>query len=277
MPKLSIITVNFNNAEGLARTIESVLAQHYTNLEFIIIDGNSTDSSVEIIEKHETAISKWVSELDNGVYHAMNKGIAMATGDYVLFLNSGDCLYQATVLQDNDVHFTGADLICFDINVVAKSSNFIKQHPDTLQFSYLFANTLAHQSTLIKRSLFDKVGHYDESLTIVSDWKFFIHATVFYRCTYKSVHQVLSSYNLDGMSATAEGTFKRRSERKMVLKNDFSLFLKDYKDLEKLDSNRFVMLNELENSKSAQKINSFVLRVLLKIFRGKSLKDLDAN
>lgn len=274
MPKLSIITVNFNNAEGLQRTIKSVLEQQYENLEFIVIDGNSTDSSLQVIKEYEANITQWISEPDTGAYNAMNKGISLAKGKYVLFLNSGDYFYASEVLKENNFNFSESDLICFDIEVLGSGKSFIKKHPDELRLSYLFNKTFAHQSTLIKRTLFDRVGFYDESLKIVADWKFFIHATVHFRCTYKAVHNVLSVYNLDGMSATAKGTFTRRSEREKILNDDFSLFLEDYQNLKKLETNRFKILDELENSKFCQKINSGVLRFLLRVFRNKGVKNL---
>jgi glycosyltransferase involved in cell wall biosynthesis len=274
MPKLSIITVNYNNAKGLERTIESVVSQNYEDLELIVVDGNSTDTSVAILEENNLHITKWVSEPDTGVYHAMNKGIGMAEGEYILFLNSGDHFDHSNVLSSINHYLKNEELISFDIRVAGQGKDFIKRHPDNLTFSFLFEETLAHQSVFIKRDLFNKVGYYDESLEIVADWKFFIQAIARHDCSYKTIHETLTTYYLDGKSATAAGTFKRREEREKVLKNDFSLFYDDYIQLRKLDLNRFKMLEELEKSKPAQKINSLLLRVLLRIFRNRSLKDL---
>src|SRR5438552_2810029 len=92
MPQLSIITVNLNNAEGLEKTIQSVIRQQFSDYEYIIIDGASADGSVEVIKKFSDKISNWVSEKDSGIYNAMNKGIRLAAGNYLLFLNSGDTL-----------------------------------------------------------------------------------------------------------------------------------------------------------------------------------------
>ncbi|PKA82125.1 glycosyltransferase involved in cell wall biosynthesis [Ulvibacter sp. MAR_2010_11] len=273
MPKLSIITVNFNNAEGLNRTIQSVAEQDFSDLEYIVVDGNSSDDSVAIIKKHESVVSQWISEPDTGVYHAMNKGIGMATGDYLLFLNSGDHFYKVGVLSKIEKYLTAEDLLLFDIHVTGQGKDFIKKHPDSLRFSYLFEETFAHQAVIIKRSLFESVGLYDESYTIVSDWKFFIHA-VKQGASYKTIHEVLTTYYLDGMSATAEGTFKRRAERETILTTEFPQFYEDYKERELLKMNRFKALAELEKSKAGRKITSGVLRLLLRIFRNKSVKDL---
>ena len=98
--KISVITINYNNCKGLQRTLRSVLSQTYPILEYIVIDGGSTDGSVEEIRKLESNIDYWVSESDKGIYHAMNKGIRKATGDYCLFLNSGDSLHDVNTLSE---------------------------------------------------------------------------------------------------------------------------------------------------------------------------------
>lgn len=274
MPKLSIITVNYNNEDGLKRTIDSVRSQNVSDYEFIVIDGNSTDKSVTLIEENNTSISKWISEPDKGVYQAMNKGVSMAKGEYLLFLNSGDHLFSNRALSTSSDYLKDYDFICFDIECVLGKNRYIKKHPDSLDFSYLFSDTFAHQSTFIKRNVFENLGYYDESLKIVSDWKFFVQSIALHGCSYKAIHKTITTYYLDGISATAEGTFKRREERETILKNEFSLFYNDYMRLKLLDMNRFKMLNELEHSKPAKKINSFFLRILLKFFSNKSLKDL---
>ena len=97
--KFSIITINYNNVEGLRNTIKSVVNQTYTDYEFIIIDGGSTDGSVEVIKEYANIITYWVSEPDKGIYNAMNKGIEVANGEYLNFMNSGDCFYNNDVLQ----------------------------------------------------------------------------------------------------------------------------------------------------------------------------------
>lgn len=269
MSKISIISINYNNAIGLQRTIESVKAQNYSDMEYIIVDGGSTDKSVDIIKENEAFIDKWVSEKDNGIYNALNKGIQMATGDYLLFLNSGDHFYNSDVLNKNQYHIRGKDLIAFDIHVFGQGFDQINKHPDELKFSFLFEETLAHQSVFIKKSLFYKVGLYDETLKIVADWKFFIQAVVSHHCTYKSIHEVLSTYYLDGISSGAEGTFIRKNERKSVLKSEFSLFYDDYvnanKNQQLLNMNRFKMLQELEKSFFGRKFSSLVLRIMTKI------------
>ena len=96
--KYSIITVNFNNKEGLRKTIESVIHQTFHDFEFIVIDGGSTDGSADVLKEYHTQIDYWVSEPDGGIYQGMNKGIKKATGDYLNFMNSGDCFFAVDVL-----------------------------------------------------------------------------------------------------------------------------------------------------------------------------------
>lgn len=271
--ELSIITINYNNAEGLQRTICSVINQTFNNFEYIIVDGGSSDESVEMIKKYESSIDKWVSEKDNGIYNALNKGIQMATGDYLLFLNSGDHFYNSEVLYKNQYHIHEKDLIAFDIHLLGLEHDCIHKHPDELLFSFLFEETFAHQSVFIKRHLFDKIGLYDENLKIVADWKFFIHA-VASGCSYKSVHEVLSVFYFDGISSTVEGTFLRRKERDSILKSEFAVFYKDFVELRKLRMNRYKMLSEIEGTTFGKKIMSLIFRIYIIFFSKKKLKDI---
>lgn len=267
--KVTIITINYNNLKGLKRTMESVVNQTWKEFEYLVIDGGSTDGSPTYIESQNNKIDYWITEPDKGIYNALNKGIQKATGDYLLFLNSGDHFYDAAVLADNVQHLVNHDIIAFDIHILGQDYNFFRKHPDNLKFSFFFEDTFAHQSVFIKRSLFDTIGLYDEDLTIVADWKFFIHA-VASGCSYKSVHEVLSVYYLDGISSTAKGTFVRKEERQKVLKEEFSLYYDDYHQTKQnqilLNMNRFKMLLELEKTYLGRKFSSLTLKILSKIF-----------
>lgn len=180
---LSIITINRNNAAGLEKTMQSVLSQTRKDFEYVIVDGASTDASVAVIERLAPAFGdrlKWVSEPDKGIYNAMNKGIGMASGEYVYFLNGGDL-------------FTSPDVVDRVYAAVDQAEhpsilygNRIKVFPDghtvrdrfqagkEITFYHFYRSTLGHQTAFIRRSLFDRYGLYDESLHIVSDWKWFI-------------------------------------------------------------------------------------------------------
>lgn len=190
--KLSIITINYNNAEGLRKTMESVLAQTYTDIEYVIVDGASTDGSVDVIRELATRPTiKWVSEKDKGIYNAMNKGIRMATSEYIQILNSGDILFDANVTRRMMEQLE-------QINSQREESigilygNMIKEYPDGRRvkdscgsgdytpesFYYFYRGTLNHDCAYIRRDLFEKYGLYNEDMKICSDWEWYVRAIV---------------------------------------------------------------------------------------------------
>lgn len=187
MKKVSIITVNFNNLKGLQKTMESVFSQKYANMEYIIIDGGSTDGSKEFIQSHQDRLSYWYSEKDRGIYDGMNKGISKATGDYVLFLNSGDYFSCPTILNDvfNDKIFDEDLLIGRQLYIDKSGRKGISPKLRVSDFSitYFLSSTIPHQATFIKRNLFDKIGYYDISYKVSADWVFWIKAIVENKCT----------------------------------------------------------------------------------------------
>jgi len=222
--KLSIITVNLNNAEGLRKTIESVVSQTFTDFEYIIIDGGSTDGSVDIIKQYADRITYWVSEPDKGIYNAMNKGILQAKGEYCQFLNSGDFLYSNKVL--NDVFYpnftediiTGDMLKLFPDNITKldKGQAYARlQKGQNLTLYDMFYGTINHSSSFIKRELFNKYGLYDENYKIVSDWIFFLKTIGFAGIEVKYVNIVISCFDMSGISNT--NLALRNRERKIAL------------------------------------------------------------
>ena len=227
---ISIITINYNNHLGLECTVESVQNQTYTNFEHIIIDGGSADGSKEYLESQNDKINYWISEPDNGIYNAMNKGIKVAKGEYLFFLNSGDDFVNSKALQSIAQSLSGEDIIYFNINQV---SNFrkvkVKQVPSELSFSYLYHDLPPHQSTFIKKKLFNDYGNYDESLKIVADWKFLILALLKYNATYKHIDKVFTNFYLGGVSSNSESFKLMQAEREIVLNKEFPILLNDLK------------------------------------------------
>jgi len=254
-PILSIITINYNDKVGLERTLKSVVTQTYKAFEFLVIDGGSTDGSKELIEANKANINYWVSEPDKGIYNAMNKGILKANGEYLLFINSGDELFSPTVLEENIQFIHTEDLIYFNINVVGKQESFIKKYPSNITFSYLFEDTLPHPATCIKKSLFAKIGLYDETLKIVSDWKWFILALVKHNVNYKYYNTVFSTFYLDGISSQKESVTHLLKERNLVLNTEFPLFTEDTKSLIELRKT----VADFKNSRKTKWLTKFNL------------------
>jgi len=221
---LTIITINRNNAAGLEKTLKSVASQTCKEFEHVIVDGASTDASVDVIRKYAEGLGdrvKWVSEPDKGIYNAMNKGIGMASGDYIQILNSADCLVSddVTELMLRDLEKDGRPSILY--------GNLVKAMPDGSRkrdkglagketgFFDFFFGTMNHSSAYIQRSLFDKYGLYDESLKIASDWKWYMQAILYggEKPVYTDLDVTL--FDMTGISETNKEL--GRSERDKVL------------------------------------------------------------
>ena len=227
--KLSIITVNLNNKDGLQKTIDSVISQTYKDFEWIIIDGGSTDGSKELIEKYSDYITYWVSEPDKGIYNAMNKGIVKAHGEYLNFMNSGDLFASPTVLQVIFSKKQIADIIYGNVIICSphKRKTLKRFHSNHIYASDLYKSTINHQSSFIRRELFTKYGYYDEKLKIVSDWKFFFETIIIHNCSTNYVDIDIAVYNLDGISSY-EGDLLMK-ERNSVMQSFLPHFaIEDY-------------------------------------------------
>lgn len=157
MNKFTIITINYNNKVGLQKTIKSVFDQSFGDYEYIIIDGGSTDGSEEVIEQCATRLSYWVSESDKGIYHAMNKGIAQAHGEYLVFMNSGDCFHDSSVLEWVAAQKLDVDIAIGTVECVGTGR--LKVPPcNDLSMMDLFRNHPPHQAAFIRRALFEREG-----------------------------------------------------------------------------------------------------------------------
>ena len=233
--KLSIITINRNNAEGLEKTLCSVAAQSFREFEYIVIDGASTDGSVEVIKKYEAQFAhlKWVSEPDRGIYNAMNKGLRMATGDYIQILNSGDCLASNDILErmlaaleeaGNPSILYGNMVKCFPDGRKMVDKCFAGQEITMLG---MYTGTLNHDPAYVRRDLFEKYGYYDESLKIVSDWKWYMQAIILGDEKPKYVDLDVTLFDMMGISEVNLGL--RDAEKRQELEKMLPLpILADY-------------------------------------------------
>ncbi len=209
--KLSIITVNRNNKDGLEKTIRSVIRQTSHDYEYIIIDGASTDGSPEIIRNYEENITYWISEPDTGIYNAMNKGIRKAQGDYCLFLNSGDWLYEKDVLEKIAPHL--------DMKTPIISCRIMRDDaPEGLtarRYNIFTAVSigLPHQATFIARHLFHTFGMYDETYRIRSDSSFFFKTIILNKIPYLIIDIPIAFFDGSGISSTNQELMKKEFTR----------------------------------------------------------------
>jgi len=195
-PKLSIITVSYNSAKTIEKTILSVINQTYKNIEYIIIDGSSTDGTVDIIKKYQDRISYWVSEKDGGIYDAMNKGTSIAHGEYLNFMNSDDYFFSNSALEES-VEFLNGEYDIVYGNMELRDDSF-KQIRNIPSPKYLWMGHMSHQSSFIKRSTMLKYK-YNTSNRIVADYEFFLN--VYYNDgKLLKIDKTISSFYSNGFS-----------------------------------------------------------------------------
>lgn len=220
-PKISIITVVFNDKEGFDKTIKSIINLQYPEKEIIVIDGNSTDGTKEIILQNLGYLSKWVSEKDNGIYDAMNKGLEMATGEYVWFINAGDLVYDPDILEHL---FKGnellADVYYGETLIVSKEAEVLglrkKQLPKQLSWhSFINGMTVCHQSVIIKREIAPK---YDTSYKFSADY-LWVLSCLKQAKTIVNTNRILSIFQEGG--ATTQNRNKSLKERYAIMKEHF--------------------------------------------------------
>ncbi len=222
-PKVSIITICYNEKSDIINTCNSVVSQMYKNYEWIVVDGGSTDGTLEILQEYSFHIDKLVSEKDKGVYDAMNKGIELATGEYVLFLNGGDFLFANDVLDNVfvDSKYTG-EILYGNCCVLHKDrSKVILEYPERFNKFYFLDNCINHQSTFIKKSLFDKYSLYDLTYKILADyekWLCFIENKV----VYQKIPFVISNFKwFDGLSSQEKTKNLTNEEKEKIIKKYF--------------------------------------------------------
>ena len=271
MNKLSIITINRNNAEGLNTTMKSVFQQSFKDYEYIVVDGASTDSSVNTIRAFEFSEHKkfsWISEPDSGVFNAMNKGIQIATGEYLLFLNSGDFLVDNWVFENVFKEPVSEDILCGRCHVSDNGKIvFTTNPPEKLSLRHFYRATIAHQATFIKKSVFEKYGLYREDLKLMSDWEFFLRTIILENVSTRKLEIVISDYNLDGISSDknnkelsdleCENVFSELGLQNIV--PDYKIFIEERSGIE--------MLNWLKSQPLLYKIIICLNKVSIKIFK----------
>jgi glycosyltransferase involved in cell wall biosynthesis len=221
---LSIITITHNNP-GIETTINSVKSQTTLPLEHIIVDNLSSDNTPQTVAQYQKTAKypvTYIREADNGRYQAMNKGIKLAKGEYLLFLNAGDSLAYPNILKQVFATPHTADILYGDTNMVespTKSTRWSLKN-FSIDPQFFIDRTLFHQSTFIKKELFEKYGPYDESLKIVGDFEFFIRAIIKHHVIHEYLPLVVSNYDTHGISSTMSDEFL--AERAKVITRHYS-------------------------------------------------------
>lgn len=272
---LSIITINWNNADGLEKTMRSVVKQNEKEFEYVVVDGGSTDESVEVIKKY--ALQReivWSSERDNGIYNGMNKGIQKARGEYIMILNSGD------YLADDNVVGCLLKSIESDGYPSVYYGNIIKIWPDgktlidhqiegEISMISFYSGTLNPDGAMIKKSLFEKYGYFDESMKICSDWAWLmnvlaLHGETSKRCSINTIY-----FDMTGVSEGGEKSLKTiKSERRQVLEKALpAAILADYDKY----ATDIRMMQRIRRHKGAYKLVYLIERTLFKMEKRNNL------
>lgn len=260
--KLSIITINRNNGEGLKNTIESIVSFCSSAIEYIVIDGESTDNSVQYIKAYSDKINYWISEPDSGIFNAMNKGISQSSGEYLLFINSGDILNKDIDLGNIVAGLTGEDLIYYDIIVTDNiKGEYIHPSPPILDFKFFAERSLPHQATFIKKDMLIKYGKYNERMRLGADWAFFLDVVCLAKCKYRYINSSFSTYYLDGISSQPENHSILWKEKENHIKTNYPLYYSLYKEwMDKKDE-----LYRLKSSISVRTLKKIGLLKWLKL------------
>ncbi len=217
--KISVITINYNNLTGLERTLTSVLAQKDVEFEYIVIDGGSTDGSREAIERVEDRLTYWTSEADRGIYHAMNKGIEQANGEFCLFMNSGDTFHDSLVLSKVTPILKGKDFYSGNQRNVGSSSKRV-QSPCSIRAGWIANHFLPHQATFIRTSLLQE-RPYDEKYRICSDWKQMLEELILYNATYEHLDFTIADFDTKGISHDKKYNELHETEQRQILNELF--------------------------------------------------------
>ncbi len=270
---LSIITINYNNAEGLRKTIESVYSQTFTDFEYIIVDGGSTDGSVDVIENLTTNSEwlkahplKWVSEPDKGIYNAMNKGIRMAKGEYLQFLNSGDYLLDENVLSNVFSQNLVEDIIYGERIDVKDNELMHRRYSTMLTFSFFVQSALSHQASFFKRDCFETYGLYAEQYKYASDWLLYMDWIFHHQCSYQHISIPVVYYDCTGISSQEDSFPEMHAERRAILEKEFPEL---YAEAQELISLRWTLRQVDRRAEKFGKVILYPIRKVRKLFKKK--------
>lgn len=228
-PKVSVITVCLNSRKFLKYAIESVLEQTYSNIEYILIDGGSTDGSIDVFNKYKNKINKIVIEKDEGLFDAMNKGIKLAAGEIIYFLNSDDKLYDNKVIEKAVAAFNShkeADFIYGNVAVYdpGADTSYIEKYPEVVSKWLFIQKTIGHPATFFRSSCFSKVGYFDKNYKIASDYEWYLRSLYINKLKTVHINHIISIFRLGGISTNYSSRKAYFSERRAIQKKYFNVF-----------------------------------------------------
>lgn len=212
--KFTVITVCLNAADSIERTIHSIVSQTYKDIEFIIVDGGSSDGTLDIVNRYVQSVSLLISEPDNGIYEAMNKGIRDSHGDYLCFMNAGDTFFSPFTLEKVAAHISGEDIIC-GISHLARQKYWIPVRSSASTIRIAYGHNVNHQATFIRRELLSE--GYDTRFAIIADDLFFVKQILFHKASYKRLWQVVCNYDINGISSNPKYLSQINAEREAFL------------------------------------------------------------
>jgi glycosyltransferase involved in cell wall biosynthesis len=219
MNKVSIITVCLNEAGSIRATCDSICAQSFRDFEWIVVDGASTDGTLEILNEYSGAIRHLVSEPDAGIYNAMNKGAGKATGDYLIFMNGGDCFASSEALQLAS-QAQGAQMLYGDVYLEDQSGD-VETYPDVVESGYMLRKMIPHQATFYQRATFEAVGGYDESFKIAADYDLYVRLFELEGITHQHIRHPIAIFDLEGISNSKDFRSLRKHENHRIRKKYF--------------------------------------------------------
>lgn len=234
-PKISVITVSKNAGSTIEKTILSVISQTYDNLEYIVIDGDSQDDTLSILNKYENKITKIISEPDNGIYNAMNKGVANSSGNLIIFLNSNDSFFSLDVIEKisnkinklNNVDIFYGNVLIEDI--INNKSNIWKATPIS-KFS-LFRGAIPHPATIYRKKAFEICGNFDESFKIAGDYEWTIRAFLKFGLNFYYLNETITVFNKGGISTSDNYALMQKKEKNIIRNRYYTPFETKYFNL----------------------------------------------
>ena len=261
MKTLSIITVCKNEEATIGRTIQSVASQTYYNIEYIVIDGGSTDGTLSIIDRYKDDINQIISGEDTGIFDAQNRGIELASGEYIAFLNGGDRLCNDKVYEKVFSEEPNSDIIYGDVIIELTSGTlFRKKTPREIYEMFMMYDSIPHPGTVFRRELFDRLGRYDLSYKSIADYEFFLKSIFKHKALYEYRNFPFAVFNLKGVSSKQEKTPEIAQLRRKAQQENLS-----QSTIEKFEKNKTFYL--LFNKKIR-----YIYYLLLSKISGKFLK-----